>query len=126
MARNTMRKPTKSRLLGLDSSRRKLNSSKTVDEVTYYSLADVESVIATVLETVSEDPSVGITLEAGENGIILNCINDAGDEFTIDVDLESEDAAPVDDDVADELPPEDIDSSRRRMNSSRARRMPRR
>lgn len=125
MERNTMRKPTKSRLLGLDSSRRKLNSSKTVDEVTYYSLADVESVIATVLETVSEDPSVGITLEAGENGIILNCINDAGDEFTIDVDLESEDAAPVDD-VADELPPEEVDSSRRRMNSSRTRRMPRR
>lgn len=123
MARNTMRKPTKSRLLGLASSRRKLNSSKTVDEVTYYSLADMESVIAAVLNQVSEDPSVGITLEAGDNGVILNCINDAGDEFTIDVDLESEDGAVAETDaVVEDAVVEEVNASRRRrMNSARRR-----
>ena len=49
------RKSTKSRILGLDSSRRRLNSSKTINEITYYSLADVESVVAAVLSEVSSD-----------------------------------------------------------------------
>lgn len=114
MARNNQSKATKSRLLGLDSSRRKLNSSKTVDEVTYYSLADVETVIASVLSEVSSDPTVGITLSAADTGITLNCVNENGDEYTVDVDLESED-----DDVASEETIEDVNSSKRHMNASR-------
>lgn len=104
-------KSTKSRILGLASSRRRLNSSKTIDEVTYYSLADVESVVAAVLSEVSSDPTVGITLEAADTGVILNCVAENGDEYAVDVDLESEDAAG------------DVNSSRRRMSSPRARHM---
>lgn len=119
MARNTMQKSSKSRLLGLDSNRRKLNSSRTVDEVTYYSLADVESIIAAVLSEVSSDPTVGITLEPADTGVILNCINESGDEYTVDVDLDSEDASATDADPVSEPSAEDINSARRRMNSAR-------
>lgn len=107
------KKSTKSRVLGLASSRRRLNSSKTVDEVTYYSLGDVESVVAAVLSEVSSDPTVGITLEAADTGVILNCVTENGDEYAVDVDLESEDAAVAGEDI----PAGDVNSSRRRMNS---------
>lgn len=115
MARNNQRKATKSRLLGLDSSRRKLNSSKTVDEVTYYSLADMETVIASVLSEVSSDPTVGITLSAVDTGIVLNCVNEDGDEYTVDVDLESEDGDVAEKDTVVAETIEDVNSSRRRM-----------
>ena len=112
MAMNKKNGTTKSRLLGLDSSRRKLNSSKTVDEVTYYSLADVESVVAAVLSEVSSDPTVGITLEAADTGVTLNCVPEAGDEYTVDVDLESEGEGEA---PAPELTAGDVNASRRRM-----------
>lgn len=107
------KKSTKSRILGLASSRRRLNSSKTIDEVTYYSLADVESVVAAVLSEVSSDPTVGITLEAADTGVILNCVTENGDEYAVDVDLESEDAAVA----GEDSPAGDVNASRRRMNS---------
>jgi hypothetical protein len=109
------RKSTKSRLLGLDSSRRRLNSSKTIDEVTYYSLADVESVVAAVLSEVSSDPTVGITLEAADTGVILNCVTENGDEYAVDIDLESEDASVADEEPESDTPAGDVNSSRRRM-----------
>ena len=117
MTMNKKTGSTKSRLLGLDSSRRKLNSSKTVDEVTYYSLADVESVVAAVLSEVSSDPTVGITLGAADTGVTLNCVTEAGDEYTVDVDLESEDAAAEGEgaEPAPELSAGDVNASRRRM-----------
>ena len=117
MTMNKKTGSTKSRLLGLDSSRRKLNSSKTIDEVTYYSLADVESVVAAVLSEVSSDPAVGITLEAADTGVTLNCVTEAGDEYTVDVDLESEDAAAEgeDEEPAPKLTAGDVNASKRRM-----------
>lgn len=113
------KKSTKSRILGLASSRRRLNSSKTIDEVTYYSLADVESVVAAVLSEVSSDPTVGITLESADTGITLNCVTENGDEYAVDVDLDSEDAAVAGEDI----PAGDVNASRRRMNSSRRKRL---
>jgi len=113
---------SKSKLLGLNSSRKKLNSSKTVDEVTYYSLADVEAIAASILSEVSADPTVGITIEASDTGVVLNCITENGDEYTVDVDLESEDGMDAADAAAEELDMDvdvDVDSSRRRMNSSK-------
>lgn len=109
------RKSTKSRILGLDSSRRRLNSSKTIDEITYYSLADVESIVAAVLSEVSSDPTVGITLEAADTGVILNCVAENGDEYAVDVDLESEDAAVAGEEPESGTPAGDVNSSRRRM-----------
>lgn len=67
-----------------------LNSSKQVDSEWYYSLTDVETVVAAVLEQLDEDPGAGITLEPGENGIVLNVISSEGEEFTVDVDIETE------------------------------------
>lgn len=67
-----------------------LNSSKQVDSEWYYSLADVETVIAAVLSELDNDPDAGITLEAGDNGIVLNVISGEGEEYTVDVDIESE------------------------------------
>lgn len=111
----------KKTLLKLDSSKQtSLDSSKRVDEVVYYSLADVETVIQAVLSEMASDPTVGVTLSESENGVTLNCVNESGDEYEVEVELENEDG-----DVLDEgADVEDIDTevdvtSNRRMNSAR-------
>lgn len=86
-------KDSKRKLLKLDSSKKKdtnLNSSKNVEGVTYYSLEDVEIVIQAVLAELSSDPTIGVTLEPSETGIVLNCVPESGDEYTVDVDLNTE------------------------------------
>lgn len=67
-----------------------LNSSKSVDGETYYSLADVENVVAAVLAELDQDPGCGITLDSSETGITLNVVSSEGDEYTVDVDLDLE------------------------------------
>ena len=106
----------------------RLNSSKKIDEVTYYSLNDLETVIEAVLNEVAADPTVGITLADTEAGITLNCVTEEGEEYEVAVELASEDfneEAPAAEEVAVE---EDFDvaASRRSMNSSRANRPARR
>ena len=114
---------SKNNLLKMNSNRstrkpmrRNLNSSKKIDEVTYYSLADVETVIEAVLSELSADPSVGITLNATDAGITLNCVNEAGEDYEVEVELEDEtaeaEAAPAEAEVA-EVVDEDLASSRR-------------
>ena len=134
MAKNAKKSLLK---LNLNSSRdqdQNLNSSKTIDEITYYSLEDVETIIEAVLNEMAADPSIGVTLEATEIGVKLNCITEDGNDYEVDVELDNEDNAVEDDEaVADEIPedadfaddafdaePEfDVAASRRSMNSNR-------
>jgi hypothetical protein len=89
-----MPKDTKRKLLKLDSSAKQkpqdLNSSKEMDGVVYYSLEDVEVIVQAVLVELSSDPSVGVTIEPSETGVVLNCAPESGDEYTVDVDLNTE------------------------------------
>lgn len=98
-------KDAKRKLLRLNSSQKKqepeqnLNSSKEVEGVVYYSLEDMEVVVQAILAELSSDPSIGVTLEPSETGITLNCVPQDGDEYAVDVDLNSEtleEDAPVD------------------------------
>lgn len=98
---------TKRRLLKLDSSKKKetnLNSSKEMDGTVYYSLEDVEVVVQAILAELSSDPTVGVTLSPSDTGIVLNCVPESGDEYTVDVDLATETLA---DDTDAELPAEE-------------------
>lgn len=88
-----MPKDTKRKLLKLDSGKKQetnLNSSKEVEGVVYYSLEDVEIIVQAVLVELSSDPSVGVTIEPSETGVVLNCAPESGDEYTVDVDLNTE------------------------------------
>lgn len=67
-----------------------LNSSKQVDGTWYYDLNDMETVVAAVLSELDNDPGAGITLEASDDGIVLNVTSTEGEEFTVEVDLDSE------------------------------------
>lgn len=131
MAKNAKKNLLK---LNLNSSKQNLNSSKTVDEITYYSLEDVETIIEAVLNEMAADPSIGVTLEATELGVKLNCITEDGEDYEVDVELDNEDNAVEDDEtVAEgEIPTEDdfsddgfdtadfdVAASRRSMNSNR-------
>lgn len=96
-----MAKDAKRKLLKLDSSKKKenLNSSKEIEGTVYYSLEDVEIITQAVLVELSSDPSVGVTITPSETGVVLNCIPESGDEYTVDVDLNTET-------LADEAPAE--------------------
>lgn len=111
----------KKTLLKLDSSKQtSLDSSKRVDEVVYYSLADVETVIQAVLSEMASDPTVGVTLSESENGVTLNCVNESGDEYEVEVELENEDGDVLDEGADVEDIDTDVDvTSNRRMNSAR-------
>lgn len=67
-----------------------LNASRQIDAEWYYNLSDVETVVAAVLSELDSDPGAGITLDASETGIVLNVMSSEGEEFTVDVDLETE------------------------------------
>lgn len=128
--RNNFRKVNSSRESLANKARKplgRLNSSKKVDEVTYYSLNDLETVIEAVLNEVAADPTVGITLADTEEGITLNCVSEDGEEYEVEVALASEDIAeeaPVEEvSVEEEF---DVAASRRSMNSNRANRPARR
>lgn len=131
MAKNAKKSLLK---LNLNSSRKEdqnLNSSKTIDEITYYSLEDVETIIEAVLNEMAQDPSIGVELEATEIGVKLNCITEDGENYEVDVELDTEDGAVeedvVDDDIADDgfdtadfdTADFDVAASRRSMNSNR-------
>ena len=134
MAKNAKKSLLK---LNLNSSRdqeQNLNSAKTIDEITYYSLEDVETIIEAVLNEMAQDPSIGVTLESTETGVKLNCITEDGEDYEVEVELDNEDDAVEDDEtVAEgEIPAEDdfsddgfdaadfdVDASRRSMNSNR-------
>lgn len=67
-----------------------LNSAKQVDSEWYYSLSDIETVIAAVLAELDTDPNAGITLDTSDTGIVLNVVSGEGEEYTVDVDLVTE------------------------------------
>ena len=101
-----MSKETKRKLLKLDSSKKEqtnLNSSKEMDGTVYYSLEDMEVVVQAILVELSSDPSVGVTLETSDTGIVLHCIPESGDEYTVDVYLATETLAD------EEVPSEQVE-----------------
>jgi len=113
--------------LNLNSSKKdeqNLNSSKVIDETAYYSLEDVETIIEAVLNEMAQDPSIGVTLESTETGVKLNCITEDGEDYEVDVELDTEDDA-VEEEVADDEFADDgfdtadfnVAASRRSMNS---------
>lgn len=133
MAKNAKKSLLK---LNLNSSRdqeQNLNSAKTIDEITYYSLEDVETIIEAVLNEMAQDPSIGVTLESTETGVKLNCITEDGEDYEVDVELDNEDGAveedetvaegeiSAEDDFSDDGFEADFDvaASRRSMNSNR-------
>ena len=65
----------------------KMNSAKNEGGEWFYSLSDVESVVAGVLAELDSDPGAGITLEPSETGITLNVTPTDGDEYQVEVDL---------------------------------------
>ena len=123
--------------LNLNSSKKdeqNLNSSKVIDEIAYYSLEDVETIIEAVLNEMAQDPSIGVTLESTETGVKLNCITEDGEDYEVEVELDNEDGAVEDDEIAadddfadddfsdegfDAEPEFDVAASRRSMNSNR-------
>lgn len=133
MAKNAKKSLLK---LNLNSSKQNLNSSKTIDEITYYSLEDVETIIEAVLNEMAQDPSIGVELEATEAGVKLNCITEDGNNYEVDVELDTEDDAIEDEAADDEFADDDfaddgfdtadfdtadldVAASRRSMNSNR-------
>ena len=99
-----MAKNAKRKLLKLDSSKKKenLNSSKEFEGTVYYSLEDVEIITQAILAELSSDPTIGVTITPYDTGVVLNCVPENGDEYTVDVDLNTET-------LADEEPAEDGD-----------------
>lgn len=97
-----MAKDTKRRILKLDLNSSKkgkganLNSSKEVEGTVYYSIEDMEVVIQAVLAELSSDPTIGVSLTPSDTGIVLNCVPESGDEYTVDVDLNTETLAEDD------------------------------
>ena len=87
-----MEKDAKRKLLKLDSSKKKenLNSSKEFEGTVYYSLEDVEIITQAILAELSSDPSIGVTITPSDTGVVLNCVPENGDEYTVDVDLNTE------------------------------------
>ena len=84
-------KTTKRKLLKLDSSKKSnLNSSKEIEGTVYYSLEDMEVVIQAILAELSSDPTIGVTLSPSDTGVVLNCVPESGDEYPVDVDLNTE------------------------------------
>lgn len=80
-----------------------LNASKQVDGEWFYSLSDVENVVAAVLSEIDTDPGAGITLAANDTGVTLNVVSSEGDEFTVDVELTAEgDETPAEEEVPEE------------------------
>jgi len=134
MAKNAKKSLLKLNLNSSKKDEQNLNSSKIIDEVAYYSLEDVETIIEAVLNEMAADPSIGVTLESTETGVKLNCITEDGDDYEVDVELDNEDGAleedetaeDVADDVADDFADDDfsdegfdVAASRRSMNSNR-------
>lgn len=87
-----MAKDAKRKLLKLDSSKKKerLNCSKEVEGTVYYSIEDVEIITQAILAELSSDPSIGVTITPSDTGVVLNCVPEDGDEYTVDVDLNTE------------------------------------
>lgn len=106
MAKTTKNaKKTKRAVLRLDCSKKnKLNSSKEFDGVTYYSLDDVEVITQAILAELSSDPTIGVTITPSDTGVVLNCVPESGDEYTVDVDLDTETLA----EEGEALPAEDV------------------
>lgn len=102
----TRKQAAKQKLAASKSTRRVLglNSAKKVDAEWYYSLADIETVVASILSELDSDPGAGITLESSDTGIVLNVVSSEGDEYTVDVDLgtEGDEAAEDVEDVEEE------------------------
>jgi hypothetical protein len=128
MAKNAKKSLLKLNLNSSKKDEQNLNSSKIIDEIAYYSLEDVETIIEAVLNEMAADPSIGVTLESTETGVKLNCITEDGEGYEVDVELDNEDGAVEDDDFADDdfsdegfdaEPEFDVAASRRSMNSNR-------
>lgn len=102
-----MAKSTKRKLLKLDSSKKaNLNSSKEVEGTVYYSLEDVEVIIQSILAELSSDPTIGVTLSPSDTGVVLNCVPENGEEYSVDVDLDTETIA---EDGGEEVPAEVVE-----------------
>ena len=50
----------------------------------------MEVVIQAILAELSSDPTIGVTLSPSDTGVVLNCVPESGDEYTVDVDLNTE------------------------------------
>lgn len=87
-----MAKDAKRKLLKLDSAKKKenLNSSKEFEGTVYYSLEDVEVITQAILAELSSDPTIGVTITPSDTGVVLNCVPENGEEYTVDVDLNTE------------------------------------
>lgn len=88
-----MAKDSKRKLLKLDSNKKTpvdLNSSKEVEGTVYYSIEDVEVIVQAILSELSSDPTIGVTIDPSETGVVLNCVPESGEEYTVDVDLNTE------------------------------------
>lgn len=102
-----MEKNTKRKLLKLDLNSSKkgeanLNSSKEIEGTVYYSLEDVEIITQAILAELSSDPTIGVSISPSDTGVVLTCVPESGDEYTVDVDLATETLA--EEEAADEEP----------------------
>lgn len=87
----TKAKNAKRKLLKLDSSKKaNLNASKEIEGTVYYSIEDVEVIVQAILAELSSDPTIGVTISPSDTGVVLNCVPESGDEYTVDVDLNTE------------------------------------
>lgn len=95
---NSSKKTKGKRVLGLNSAKQEAGEW-------FYTLTDMESVVAAVLDELDQDPGATITLEASETGIQLNVTTSDGEEVAVDVDLDIEGDETPDADV-DDMPEE--------------------
>ena len=90
MAKDTKRKLLRLNLNSSKSEDTNLNSSKEVEGTVYYSIEDIETIFQAMLAEMSSDPNLSITLEPSDTGVILNCTPESGEDYTVEVDLNTE------------------------------------
>lgn len=102
-------KDSKRKILKLDLNSSKaeetnLNSSKEIEGTVYYSIEDVETIVQAMLAELSSDPNTSITLEPSDTGVILNCTPETGEDYTVEVDLNTETLADEGEAIGDGEP----------------------
>lgn len=90
MAKDSKRKLLRLNLNSSKTEDTNLNSSKEVEGTVYYSIEDIETIVQAMLAEMSSDPNLSITLEPSDTGVILNCTPESGEDYTVEVDLNTE------------------------------------
>lgn len=90
MAKDSKRKLLRLNLNSSKAEDTNLNSSKEVEGTVYYSIEDIETIVQAMLAEMSSDPNLSITLEPSDTGVILNCTPESGEDYTVEVDLNTE------------------------------------